>query len=109
MSEPTSGGEMPLTTISRVPSAPTVVGEESNITNNYPVPNPGLGFGNNVDGSDEENVQELHQTVTEKLTNVDRAVSPQNMRPSGSDITLSGFNAVDGFDLEKTLRHVVRK
>lgn len=100
---------MPLTTISRVPSAPTVVGEESNITNNYPAPNPGLGFGNNVDGSDEENVQELHQTVTEKLTNVDRAVSPQNMRPSGSDITLSGFNAVDGFDLEKTLRHVVRK
>jgi hypothetical protein len=94
MSEPTSGSGTPLATISRVPSVPTIVVDEG------------------LNRVGEEPVQEIRRVGTEKSTHDDGEASPQKTHPASftsSAITLSGFNAMDGLDLEKTLRLVVMK
>jgi hypothetical protein len=104
MSEQT-GRDKLLTTISRIP--PPDVDEGSNAANDT---------GHDLPVSGEESfdrvvVQELRRVITEESTH-DLREPPQNTRPASfasSAITLSGFNLVDGFDLDKTLRLVVKK
>ena len=77
--------------------------------------------GHDVPDSGEESfdpagVQELRRVMTERSTHDGRdsetfqlAHNTRSASFASSAINLSGLNPVDGFDLDKILRHVVRR
>ena len=87
------------------------VDEESNTASNS---GHDLSADAGEESSDPVGVQELRRIATESSSyNGHEAIQlAQNTRPASfasSAITLSGFNPVEGFDLDKTLRHIVRR
>jgi hypothetical protein len=99
--------------ISPHPSATSVV-DEGSVAENRSVSNSGPGHNSYVSGgdlSDPAPVQELRVMAEYPVHDILEA-SSENIRPASftsSAVTLSGFNAVDRFDLEKILRHIIRK
>jgi ATP-binding cassette subfamily G (WHITE) protein 2 (SNQ2) len=100
--------------ISRVPSLPTVVGDDegqNTVASRTTKPRRGSTVSHvDLDFFDPTGVQELRRTLTQKSTQEHNRPNGEKPSFSNSDLTLTGLTGGDGgFDFEKTLRHVVRK